>query len=72
MPTTPGLTIPTGPAWDRVFAAFHGSAEEYKTWLRQALTSEVLRRERQAAEETLAEQQAAAAIAVKQIMTDAT
>lgn len=45
MPSTPSLNITNQADWDRVYAAFHGSAAEYKDWLRRVLAEEVVQRE---------------------------
>lgn len=45
MPTLPSISITDQAVWDRVFAAFDGSAPEYRNWLVRALREEVQRRE---------------------------
>lgn len=38
---TPQLNIPDGAIADRVMAAFHGSAAEYKAWLKEQIKAKV-------------------------------
>lgn len=45
MPNLPGLGIADQAMFERVFSAFNNSPTEFKTWIREALKDEVLRRE---------------------------
>lgn len=48
MPNLPTVSIDDQTKWDRVFAAFNGSAADYKTWLVAAVKDEVMLREAKA------------------------
>lgn len=72
MPNLPTLTIPTGPGWDRVLAAFHGDAAEYKAWLRRTVLAEVLNREAASMRDTLDTQIQTSADQIKAIVDAAT
>lgn len=45
MPNLPTLEVEDAVTWGRLMDAFHGSPEEYKDWLRQAVRNEVQARE---------------------------
>lgn len=51
MPNLPTLFVPAGATFDRLMAAFHGSPDEYKEWLREAVRLEMERRELAAIDE---------------------
>jgi len=51
MPTLPSINITDATTWDRIFAAFNGSATEFKSWQLNALREEVQLREANAIEQ---------------------